>query len=483
MLREKDKVIRRAMIIFDGLVVSVVFAAAFILRRYFHVFYRLDLIPSVRVIQEMSASFNDYLVVLFFIVPLWCFMLYLNGMYRSMRTKGILEIVWALIKSTFFTTVAFGTIVFLLKLEFVSRVFFSLFIAATSAVIFFEKITIFLIMRYARRQGYNFRRLLIVGTGRRAISFIEKIKRHSGWGVRIVGVIDYEFAHLGKEIGGVKVTGTLEDLPRMLHNHSIDEVVFVVPRSALSQIENSIYVCETEGVKATVAVDLFDLKIARSRQTELDGIPLITFETTVALEWQLFVKRAFDIIVSGLGIIILSPVFLITAVLIKLASRGPVFYVQKRAGLNGRRFVFYKFRSMHKGAHEKLAELAAQNEMKGPVFKMKDDPRVTPLGKILRKFSIDELPQLFSVFVGHMSLVGPRPPLPKEVAQYEPWQRRRLSMRPGITCIWQISGRNRIGFDEWMKMDLEYIDNWSLRLDFKILMKTFPVVLFGIGAY
>jgi len=395
----------------------------------------------------------------------------------------MLEIIWIVVKSAFFATIAFGTVVFIFKLEFVSRAFFAIFLIVAFSIILCEKTAIFVIMHYVRKQGYNYRTMLIVGTGRRAANFIIKVKKHLDWGYKIIGLLDYEEVHRGKEIEGIKVMGMLDELPQILHNHSIDEVVFIVPRSMLNHIENSIYICETEGVKATVAVDLFELKIARSRQTELEGIPLVTFETTFGEEWQHFLKRAFDIIVSGLGLIVLSPVFLLVAILIKLTSRGPIFFVQKRIGLNGRRFVLYKFRSMYKNADQKQDELAHMNVMKGPVFKIKNDPRITPIGRVLRKFSIDELPQFFNVFLGHMSLVGPRPPLPKEVSQYEPWQRRRLSMRPGITCLWQISGRNRIGFDEWMKLDLEYIDNWSLWLDFKILVKTGPVVLLGIGAY
>ncbi|MFA5146598.1 MAG: sugar transferase [Candidatus Omnitrophota bacterium] len=484
MLKEKDAVIRKAMLLFDAFVVSVSFSITFLLRQNLKSFYKLDMIPSTDIITDMSgASLNDYLVVLFFIVPIWCIMLYLSGMYRSMRTKTILEAVWILIKASFFTTLAFGTIVFLFKMKFVSRAFFVIFLALSSLAILTEKIVIFSIMHYVRRQGYNYRRFIVVGTGKRAARFIERIRHHPEWGLRIEGIVDYEKEHVGREVEGVKVIGTLEDLQRILHDNPIDEVVFIVPRAVLSRIEGSVYICETEGVKATIAVDLFDVRVARSRLTELEGVPLITFETTFAEEWQLFIKRAVDIIASGIGIIALSPLFLVTALLIKMTSPGPVFYRQKRVGQNGRRFVLYKFRSMYEGAHEKLSELMAMNVMKGPVFKMKDDPRVTPLGRLLRKLSIDELPQLFNVFMGQMSLVGPRPPLAKEVAQYEPWQRRRLSMRPGITCIWQISGRNNIDFEDWMRLDLEYIDNWSLWLDFKILVKTIPVVLFGIGAY
>ncbi len=484
MLKEKDAVIRKATIFLDAFIVSIAFILAFILRRHFHAFYKLDLIPSVRVIVDASAlSISDYLIVLFFVVPIWCVSLYLNGMYESLRTKTIPSAIAAIIKSALLTAVIFGASAFIFKLKFVSRAFFIIFLALSSFFIIAEKVAIFFFARYVRKRGYNYRMLLIVGTGRRAGYFISKIKRHPEWGLRIIGALDYEEGQVGKEIEGAKVIGTLDDLPGILHNHSTDEVVFIIPRAKLSSIENSLYVCETEGVKATIAVDLFDFKIARARLTELEGVPLVTFETTVAKEWQLFIKRAFDIIVSGLGLIALSPFFVTIAVLIKLTSPGPILYLQKRSGLNGRRFVLYKFRSMYKGSHEKLSELTGKNEMKGPIFKMRRDPRVTPLGRFMRKFSIDEFPQLANVFMGEMSLVGPRPPLPQEVAQYEPWQRRRLSMRPGITCLWQISGRSKVGFDEWMKLDLEYIDNWSLALDFKILGRTVPVVLFGIGAY
>lgn len=483
MLKEKDAVIRRAMILLDASLVSVVFFLTFYLRRHIHLLYRLDILPSARVVAEMTAPLADYFIVLILFVPLWCGVLYMNGMYKTLRTKRLLEVTWIIIKSAFLTTIAFGTIVFIFKLEFISRAFFLLLVGFTSSGVFVEKVVMFSIMHEIRRKGYNYRKLLIVGTGKRALVFMQNIECHPEWGLKIAGVIDFEEDHLGRVVDGSRVVGTLDAIPRILNRQSIDEVVFVIPRTKLSSIENTLYVCETQGVKATIAVDLFDLKIAKARQTDLDGVPLLTFETTVAEEWQLFVKRTADIIISGLGIVALSPLFLAIAILIKLTSKGAVFYIQKRVGLNGRKFILYKFRSMHKGAHEKLADLLARNEMKGPVFKIKDDPRVTAVGRFLRRSSLDELPQLFNVFTGSMSLVGPRPPIPSEVSKYEPWQRRRLSMRPGITCLWQISGRNKIDFDDWMKLDLEYIDNWSLWLDFKILCKTIPVVLFGIGAY
>jgi exopolysaccharide biosynthesis polyprenyl glycosylphosphotransferase len=483
MSKEKESVIRKTMILFDGFVVSFAFFLAYFLGQHFNKYAKLDLMPSTQVIPSTFSSMSEYLVALFFVVPLWCLMLYLNGMYLPLRIRKLREIVRIIIKSSFFSILALAAVVFLFKLHFVSRMFFAIFFMASVTSMLLEKITIFSILHYVRKQGHNYKRLLIVGNGRRAAAFINKIQSHPEWGFKILGTIDDEPSRGIKKAKDVKVIGTLKDLPEMLHRHAIDEVIFVVPRLRLHHIENAVCACETEGVKATIAMDLFDLKIARSYQTDIDGIPFLTFKTTNSKEFQLFIKRAMDIVLSGLGIILLSPLLLIVSILIKLTSSGPVLFKQRRIGLNGREFVFIKFRSMYDGTDRKLSELVALNEMEGPIFKIKKDPRVTPVGRILRKFSIDELPQFFNVFVGHMSLIGPRPPLPKEVEQYKSWQRRRLSMRPGLSCLWQIRGRNNIDFDEWMKLDLEYLDNWSLWLDFKILIKTIPVVLFGIGAY
>lgn len=484
MLKEKEAVIRKGIILIDGFTISIAFFLALFLRQHFHKLYKLDLISSTQVFSSTTASISEYILILFFVAPFWCLMLYLNGMYSAMRTRAFAEIVWIIIRSSFFTYLAFGTVVFILKLKFASRMFFVFFIVLSLIFILAEKILVFFIMRYVRRRGYNYRRFLIVGKGRRASYFINKIKRHPEWGIRVIGTIDDEPGQKVEKINDGEVLGTLKNLAQVLHKHVIDEVIFVVPRLRLNHMENALHICETEGIKATIAVDLFNAKIARIRQTELEGIPLLTFETTVAKEWQLFIKRAIDMVISGVGIIILSPLFMVVAILIKITSPGPVFFIQKRLGLNGRKFLVYKFRTMYKGADKKLSELKVLNEMDGPVFKIKKDPRITPVGRILRKFSIDELPQLFNVFVGHMSLIGPRPPIPEEVEEYKSWQRRRLSMRPGISCLWQVNGRNRVmNFDEWMKLDLEYLDNWSLWLDFKIMMKTIPVVVFGIGAY
>jgi len=483
MLKEKDSVIRKLMILFDGITISMAFFFSYFLRNHFNAYYKFNLIPSTHIVSSTVASLSDYLIILFIVIPIWCLMLHLNGIYKSMRVRGFFELVWIIIKATFFTGLFLSTLIFLFKMTFISRMFFMFFMMLGSAFLIVDRIVLLTIMHVARSRGYNYRRLLIVGIGRRAAGIIEKINNHPEWGFRIVGAINDDPGRKIEMARNINVIGTINELEEILKTDAIDQVMFVVPRSRLSFIEHAVNMCETLGTEATIAVDLFDLKIARSNPTELDGIPLVTFETTVAKEWQLFVKRGTDLVLSGLGIILLSPLFFMISILIKLTSSGPVLYKQQRLGLNGRKFELYKFRTMYRGAQEKLSKVKDVKEKDTPDFRKMKIQWITPIGRFLRKFSLDELPQLYNVFIGQMSLIGPRPTVPDEVCLYESWQRRRFSMKPGITCLWQIKGRNKIGFEEWMKLDLEYLDNWSLRLDFKILMKTIPVVLFGTGAY
>jgi exopolysaccharide biosynthesis polyprenyl glycosylphosphotransferase len=468
MLRERESVLRRFLVFVDACVLTLAYLFAFW-------FYHL--------LSDTSFPLFRYWLALVFAIPYWSLALYANGMYHTTRTRSYLEILWAVVKAAIVTFLLLGTFIFLLKLTFMSRQFFLLFMGLSTTLIWLEKSIIFMSSHYLRRQGLNTRRLLIVGTGKRAIQFIKRVDQHPEWGFEFLGAIDDEPSRGIRQVGRLKVIGTLEDIPNIFHRDAIDEVVFLVPRSRLNSLQGAIDDCETEGVVVTVAVDLFDTKLARSSVAELDGLPLLHFRTTRAKEWELLVKRLFDFTASGLGIIVLSPLFLVMAFLIKVTSKGPVFFKQNRLGLAGRRFTLYKFRTMRQGAHDVLSGVADLNVMTTPEFKVKKTAWITPVGRFMRKFSIDELPQLINVFVGHMSVVGPRPTVPDEVEKYKDWQRRRFSMKPGITCLWQVNGRNNIAFEEWMKLDLEYLDNWSLWLDAKILLKTVPVVLFGIGAY
>jgi len=481
MIREYEAFLKKMMVFTDVLIVGASFILAYFLRKNIYIFYKLDLFPS-RVVMGTIHPLDKYLWLLLIILPVWYGLLSFHGIYESFRTKSFTETVWIIMKTGFFATLITGAIIFILKLTYVSRIFTILFSVVSVGFLSLEKLVIIEGFKHSRLGENNYRHLLIVGTGKRAEKFIQMVKKHPEWGIKIVGVIDDERDKIGMDVSDIKVIGLLKDIPGVLHRKIVDEVVFVIPRSWLSRIEESILSCEREGIKVSVAVDLFNFKIGKLQATDLGGIPLMRLETTPGLPWQLFIKRACDTIVSLGALIVLAPVLLLVAIAIKLGSPGPIFFEQERNGMNGRKFTLLKFRSMVVGAEKMQEELLTLNEMDGPVFKIKNDPRMTKIGGFLRRTSLDELPQLINVLKGDMSLVGPRPPIPGEVINYETWQRRRLSMRPGLTCFWQISGRNEVGFEEWMKLDLEYIDNWSLWLDFKILLKTIPVVLFGTGA-
>jgi exopolysaccharide biosynthesis polyprenyl glycosylphosphotransferase len=277
----------------------------------------------------------------------------------------------------------------------------------------------------------------------------------------------------------------LYELEEVLAKEAVDEVFVALPVERYSNIvDGVVQQCEEQGIMVRVRTPMFNLKIARSHMDDLDGVPVISIHSGPQEGWQLFVKRLIDVACSALLLILLSPLLLLVTLLIKATSPGPVFFRQERIGLNKRRVQLLKFRTMVPDADEKQLELEHLNEADGPVFKIKKDPRVTPVGRFLRRFSIDELPQLFNVLAGEMSLVGPRPLPIRDVEKIdEQWHKRRFSVKPGLTCLWQVNGRSDVNFERWVRLDLQYIDQWSLGLDVKILAKTIPAVIRGSGAY
>ncbi len=432
---------------------------------------------------EPLLPYESYLWLLLLFLPVWTGLLSFFGGYRKLRVKSYSRIVWTIFKACGIGLFSFGALLFLLKVQHVSRTLMGLVFFFSFTFLSLERAALLSCFRFMLRRGYFYRSLLIVGTGRRARQFARLVRGHAGWGLKITGFLDDDPALVGQRLEGAEILGTLSSLPRLLRERVIDEVIFVVPRSWISRLEPCILQCEVMGVRATVSVDLFNLPLAKVQPSDLDGIPLISFDTTPLDQWKLAMKRALDVAVAGAGLIALAPLFAAVALAIRVSSRGPIFFRQVRCGLNGRRFLLYKFRSMIVNAESQREKLQHLNEMNGPVFKVTNDPRITALGRFLRKTSLDELPQLINVFKGEMSLVGPRPPIPSEVEQYEPWQRRRLSMRPGITGYWQVNGRNGItDFNRWTQLDLEYIDRWSLKLDAEILLRTVPAVVLGKGA-
>ncbi len=320
--------------------------------------------------------------------------------------------------------------------------------------------------------------VLVAGDGQKAMELGALVDKASSYGFRLAGYLS--LSPKAQEIGG-KPVYPMERLSQLLRSQIIDEILFAVPPEDVAKLENVFLLCDEEGVRTRLAMDFFPHVNSEMYMDQLGTLPMLTFSAAPHDEFRLVLKRAFDLLISTFALLLIAPVMLVIAAMIRLSSPGPVIFSQERCGLNGRRFIFYKFRSMCSNAEEMKASLAHLNE-KETAFKITNDPRLTPVGRWLRKFSIDEWPQLWNVMRGDMSLVGPRPAVPLEVEQYKRWQRRRLRMRPGLTCLWAISGRDTLDFDTWMRLDMQYIDNWSLWLDLKIILKTIPHVVTGKGA-
>lgn len=479
MLREHDKILRQCMAWTDALLIAFAFYLSHLLRNQLY-----DLLGAFHLPNFYKTyPLQHYLSLLPLIILAWLGTLRSVGNYQHTRGKDLPEILQELFWAGAISLVVFASLAFFLKLDFVSRSLIVLTFILAWVLLSFERMLLIRTLRMLRRKGHNQRFLLIVGTGKRAQAFIERVERHPEWGFKIQGLVDADEALTGTDVLGYRVLGTLPDLPDLLENKVVDEVVFVVPRAWLGRIEEAILYCEQLGKKVNVAVDLYTTQIAKPHYSGLHDFPFLSFQSTPDKIWQLILKRLLDLAVSALLLVLLAPLFLAIACIVKFSSKGPVLFKQIRCTRSGRIFTMYKFRTMVVDAESRLEALRHHNEMSGPAFKMADDPRLIRFGKWLRKFSLDELPQLYNVLKGEMSIVGPRPPIPSEVKRYLPWQRRRLSMRPGLTCLWQVEGRNRIvDFDEWMKLDLAYIDTWSLWLDLKLCLRTVPAVLFGVGA-
>lgn len=326
--------------------------------------------------------------------------------------------------------------------------------------------------------------LMIVGIGEKAMQLGRAIESSSKYGLRLIGFLnDAGTGQEPIELAAQYPVYPLAHLADLLRGHVVDEIIFAVDSRRLGELEEVFLLCDEEGVRTHIALNFFPH--VNSSDVYLDRLgsaPLLTFSAAPSDELRLFVKRVLDVALAAGALVLLFPAMALLAVLIKLTSPGPAIFQQVRCGLNGRRFVFYKFRSMCEHAEELKPGLAHLNQ-KQTAFKIRNDPRLTRIGRYIRKFSIDEWPQLWNVVKGDMSLVGPRPAVPDEVDQYKRWQRRRLRMRPGLTCLWAVNGRDTLDFETWMKLDMQYIDNWSLVLDWKIMIRTIPHVLMGKGAH
>ena len=386
-------------------------------------------------------------------------------------------------RQCFLGAVAVVIFQYLLRLD-LSRPFLVLFAGYSWVLLFLFRLAANSLVGLMRREFSAPHYVMVVGVGESARRLGEALESAGRYGVRLSGFLAEEPGTAPQRIRleGEHPVYPIAELRGLLHRQVIDEIIFAVDSRRLAELEDVLVVCDEEGVRTRVAVDFFPHVNSEVYLERLGATPLLTFSAAPHDEVRLLVKRAIDVVVAAVGLTILAPFMALIALLIRLTSPGPAIFKQVRCGLNGRRFTLYKFRSMVQNAEE-LKPALAHLSQKATAFKIPNDPRLTPLGRFLRKFSLDEWPQLWNVLKGDMSLVGPRPAVPEEVERYSGWQRRRLRMRPGMTCLWALKGRDAVDFETWMKMDMQYMDHWSLGLDWRILLLTIPKVLSGKGAY
>ncbi len=421
-----------------------------------------------------------YLGLLAVILPVWSFVFYSCGLYGRRSARTLHTEVSRLVRAIAICALLLAVALVAAKLTFVSRPFLIIFLLLNALFVELGRG----LVRAVVLENAVRRRVLVAGGQREVLQAAANVDAHRDWGLEVVGLVS-DGSWSGPQ-NGYAYLGEYHDIPRLVQGEHVIDEVLVAPATGrideLRALEGLFIDLEEQGVVTRLVVNFLPRSLSDVSFDEFGGIPMLTFSTAPRDELLLFVRRCADVALAAVLLILLSPVFLAVAAIIKLTSHGPVLFRQSRCGLHGRPFTFLKFRSMRTGAEALKPALAAYNEMDGPAFKMTNDPRVTPVGRFLRRTSLDELPQLWNILKGDMSFVGPRPAVLEEVRQYAPWQRRRLSMKPGLTCLWQVSGRNELTFDEWMRLDLEYIDNWSLWLDLKIALKTIPAVVKGRGA-
>ncbi len=454
----------------DELLTLIVFLVSFWARGFY--------VQSSESLDFFSHIFLIPLILVFITGSLSYF-----GGYKSPEKTSMTGYSWSIFRAVALTVFTLLAILFFLNIPYVSRFVVFLFAFLELCMLLISRA---IIMAYFTKQvesGEKALRVVIIGSRSRAIELVKALQEKVAWGVKIVGFIDPDPERLGSSVLGIPVIGTVENTHEVLKNNVIDEVIIAIPRSLLDDAEPIVMACEEEGIRLRFMADIFNVQVARISLSEIKGIPLLTMEPVAQDPQQLLAKRVLDLTCTLLALPFLIPVFCIVSILIKLDSPGPVFFVQPRVGMRKHVFPMFKFRSMRADAEEKLKEVEHLNEAKGPIFKIKNDPRVTRVGNYLRKTSIDELPQLINVLRGEMSLVGPRPMSLRDVDLFERGaQRKRFSVQPGLTCIWQISGRSNLPFEKWLELDLEYIETWSFWLDLKILIKTIPAVVKSRGA-
>ena len=451
----------------------------------------VDGLPFTQFLSIRISILNSMIFMGFTFI--WYILLTLSGAYYVRRLSKDYREIKNIIQITSVGTLILLVIRVIFNIKLVTLLFLLVFWLMTTGLAILSRVAVRFIIRKSWASGINLQNAVIVGTNKRAVEFAQNLEQSPELGYRVMGFVDQEWqGNREFQKSGYPMLADFKNFPTFLRAHEVDEVIIDLPLNSFYQEATYIVgLCVQQGILVRFLSDsfylLFNMNLARVELEEVQDYVVLSVYTGAMGGWPILAKRAFDFLVSLLLIVWLSPFFLLVAVLIKLTSPGgPVFFVQDRIGLRKRQIRVIKFRTMVPGAEQGLTALERFNEAIGPVFKIKNDPRVTLLGRFLRKTSIDELPQLFNVLKGDMSLVGPRPlPLRDYAGFNQDWHRRRFSVKPGITCFWQIYGRGSLTlpFEKWMQMDMDYIDRWSLWLNFKILAQTLPAVIHGKGAY
>ncbi|MGA7159800.1 MAG: sugar transferase [Bacteroidota bacterium] len=406
-----------------------------------------------------------------------------SGAYSYQRFTSIITELLMVARAAILTLIITVVLFYFTGKINIPRAFFVFSFVAVFGFVSAQKILMYYIVGTLRAAGTNRKRILVIGTDSRAEKFIEVVQEHFDWGLDVVGFLTADVEKVGKSFYGFKVLNTFDQIEHILRTVNPEEVIITISTKQFDQVRNVMETCEREGVQVRLNSDFFGHITKKVRIDNVYGLNIISFSTLRISEFQLVLKRLVDIAGALVALVIFSPFMIMAALGILITDGLPIFYEWNVYGLNKKPFRSWKFRTMVRNADDLKESLMDMNEMDGPVFKITNDPRIFPFGKWLRKWSIDETPQLFSVITGDMSLVGPRPAGIAELQRYESWHRRKLSIKPGITCLWQVNGRNHIkNFDEWIRLDLEYIDNWSVWLDIQILLKTVQAVVTHKGA-
>ncbi len=477
MFDRRSKLLSTVTLLHDLGVTCVAFALAYVLRTLLvHFAFFSAHLPGI-------YPFAHYLPLMVAFLVIWAIVGYFSSFYRDLELSNPIQLVLNIVSQLAIVLVVIYAGLYLFRRTDISRTYVLLVGVVDCVLLLVGRSVSYWGVSLMRERLGRYHYLLIVGCGPRACEMATLIEESRGMGLRLVGFVDPDFDTAPKpRIGGYEVF-PLDSVGGILQNHVVDEVVFAVNLQELARLEPVMRHCADLGIRTRLQLEFLPPAYSRIYLENFREVQLLSLSSAPDSELRLFFKRVFDVVLSFASLLFLFPLLLTIAAMIRITSPGPVLFQQTRCGLGGRRFTLYKFRSMINNAEQMRAELHQLNELDGPVFKISEDPRITPVGRWLRRFSLDELPQLWNVFRGDMSFVGPRPAVPEEVEQYEDWQRRRLRMRPGLTCIWVLEGRSHVDFNRWMQLDLKYIDNWSLWLDAKIFLRTIPIVLSGRGAY